>query len=71
MTDTKLVVAEMRAGDLLCALQAAVNAEPHWRRKAQWLLRSIERLELPEQSNDRLRELDYQRKAAEILADCI
>lgn len=71
MTDTKLVVAEMRAADLLCVLQSAYNGDPHWRRDAGQLLRSIERLELPEPLPERLREVDYRKRVAEILADCL
>jgi hypothetical protein len=46
--DPLLIVAELRAGDLLCALQAAVAGDAHWRMKAQQLLREISNARLPE-----------------------
>jgi hypothetical protein len=49
MTDNHiLIVAEMRAAELLGALSAAVAGDPHWRSQAQALLRSIANTELPE-----------------------
>ena len=50
MSDTdhiRLVVAEMRAAQLLHALQAAVDGAPHWRRTAKFLLDEIADLRLP------------------------
>ena len=69
MTDIKLVVAEQRAGELLTALQSAVNGDPHWRQKAAWLLADIEALRLPAPAFERLREIDARKRAAEITAD--
>ena len=73
MTDIKLVVAEQRAGELLTALQSAVDGAPHWRQKAAWLLADIEALRLPapafEKERERLREIDARKRAAEITAD--
>ena len=49
MTDNHiLVIAEMRAAELLDALAAAVAGDPHWRMQAQALLRSIDAGEIPE-----------------------
>lgn len=69
--DPKLICAELRASDLLCVLQSAYNGAPHWRRDAGQLLRSIERLELPEPLPERLRETDHRKRVAEIIADSI
>lgn len=63
---TDLVVAEMRAAELLVALQAAVDGAPHWRNDARHLLRSIADLELPEPVSERLREIDARRRALAI-----
>ena len=43
-----LIVAELRAQELLDALAAAVAGDPHWRMQAQALLRSIDAGEIPE-----------------------
>jgi len=67
--DHKLIVAELRAGDLLVALQAAVSGDSHWRQKAAWLLADIEALRLPARAFERLREIDGRKRAAEITAD--
>jgi hypothetical protein len=67
--DHKLIVAECRAGDLLCALQSAVDGAPHWRQKAAWLLADIEALRLPAPAFEKLREIDARKRAAEITAD--
>jgi len=67
--DHKLVVAELRAADLLVALQAAVNGDSHWRQKAAWLLADIEALRLPAPAFEKLREIDARKRAAEITAD--
>jgi hypothetical protein len=71
--DHKLTVAEHRAGELLCALQAAVDGAPHWRQKAAWLLADIEALRLPapafEKEREKLREIDGRKRHAEITAD--
>jgi len=70
MTDIKLVVAELRAADLLVALQAAVNGDSHWRMKAAWVLADIEALRLPAPALEKLREIDGLRRAAEQMEDC-
>lgn len=69
MTDAKLIVAELRAAELLTALQAAVDGAPHWRLEAARLLQQIENLNLPELTIEALREADARKRAAEILAD--
>ena len=69
MTDHIKIVAEMRAGELLTALEDAVKGNPHWRMKASGLLRSIARYELPEPATDALREVDARKRAAEIMGD--
>jgi hypothetical protein len=69
MTDIKLVVAELRAADLLVALQAAVSGDSHWQQKAAWLLADIEALRLPAPAFEKLREIDGRKRAAEILHD--
>lgn len=69
MTDRILIVAEMRAAELLTALEDAVRGNSHWRMKAAGLLRSIARYELPPQCSEALRELDGRKRAAEILND--
>jgi hypothetical protein len=69
MTDTTLIVAEMRAGDLLAALQAAVDGQPHWRLDASKLLRAISNHELPEPATEALREVDARKRAAEMMMD--
>jgi hypothetical protein len=65
MTDMTLIVAEMRADELLTALQAAADGAPHWRSEAKHLLRSIADLELPEPVPEQLREVDARRRALE------
>jgi hypothetical protein len=67
--DPKLICAEMRANELLGALQDACNGAPGWRQKTSALLRSIARYELPERATDALREVDARKRAAEILTD--
>lgn len=69
MTDRVLIVAEMRAAELLTALEDAVRGNPHWRMKASGLLRSIARYELPEPATEALREVDARKRAAEIMGD--
>lgn len=69
MTDTRLICAEMRAGELLVALQAAVRGDPHWRLRASVLLREIEELMLPPLATEALREADARKRAAEIMND--
>jgi hypothetical protein len=69
MTDTILIVAEMRAGELLATLQAAIDGAPHWRSEAKHLLRSIADLELPEPVPEQLRAVDARRRALEICDD--
>ena len=63
--DTKLVVAECRAGDLLACLQAALNGESHWRPKAKKLLWEIDLLAIPEPRIEWLREVDDRKRRAE------
>ena len=53
MTDACKVVAELRAQELLTALQAAVAGDSHWRHRASALLRSI----------------DARKRAAEVMQD--
>jgi hypothetical protein len=71
--DPLLIVAEMRAGDLLIALQSAVAGDAHWRMRAQALLREIARGVLPEYMTEalrtELREVDSRKRAAEIATD--
>ena len=67
--DIRLVCAEMRAEELLTALQDAVDGAPHWRIQAARLLRSIADCELPELTIEALREADARKRAAEIMAD--
>jgi hypothetical protein len=43
----RLIVAEMRAGQLLATLRAAVDGAPHWRRTATYLLAEIDALRPP------------------------
>jgi hypothetical protein len=69
--DHKLVVAELRAGDLLVALQAAVNGDSHWRQKAAWLLADIEALRLPAPAFEKLREIDGRKRALEQMEDIV
>ena len=66
MTETEMVravVAEMRAADLVAALQAAVAGESHWRLRATVLLREIDEGVL------RPGGIDARKRAAEILND--
>lgn len=67
MTDTRLIIAELRAGELLVALQNAVDGAPYWRLEATRLLNSITNLDLPELTIEALREADARKRAAEIL----
>jgi len=69
MTDACKVVAELRAQELLTALQAAVAGDSHWRHRASALLRSIADLELPEQVTDAMRAIDARKRAAEVMQD--
>ena len=69
MTDRLVMVAEIRAAELLTALTSAIRGDPHWRMKASELLRSIARYELPEPATEALREIDARKKAAEIMND--
>jgi hypothetical protein len=69
MTDHILIVAEMRAAELLTALEDAVRGNSHWRMKAAGLLRSIARYELPPLATEALRETNARKRAAEILTD--
>jgi hypothetical protein len=69
MTDHVLIVAELRAGELLMALEDALHGHAHWRFRASELLRSIARCELPNYTTEALREVDARKRAPEILAD--
>jgi hypothetical protein len=69
MIDAARIVAELRAQELLTALQAAVNGDSHWRHRASALLRSIADLELPEQVTDAMRAIDARKRAAEVMQD--
>ena len=68
-TDPVQIVAEMRAAELMSALQAAVGGEAHWRLRASVLLREIDELVLPPEATARLVELDSLKRSAEILED--
>jgi hypothetical protein len=65
----RAVVAEMRAADLVAALQSALNGNPHWRIHAAVLLREINTGVLPPRYSEALREVDARKRAAEILND--
>ena len=67
--ELRLVVAEMRASELLTTLQAAVNGDSHWRVYAGQLLREINEGVLPPRYAEALREVNARKRAAEILAD--
>jgi hypothetical protein len=66
-------VVEIRARELLEALQSALAGDPHWRTNAQALLRSIANLEVPEPMTEalraELREVDARKREAEIKED--
>jgi hypothetical protein len=64
-----LVVAEMRASELVAALQRAVNGEAHWRLEASKLLTEIADCVLPEPQIQALREVDARKRAAEMMMD--
>jgi hypothetical protein len=70
MTDMTLIVAEMRAGELLATLQAAVDGAPHWRSEAKQLLHSIADLELPEPVPEQLRDTEPSGAATTNTACC-
>jgi hypothetical protein len=69
MTDITLICAEMRAGELLFTLQAAVNGDAHWRLNAKALLAEINDCVLPPRYTEALREVDARKRAAEIMDD--
>ena len=69
MTDASRIVAELRAQELVAALQAAISGAPHWRSQALRLLQSISDLELPEIVTDALRAVDQRKRQAEVMAD--
>jgi hypothetical protein len=69
--DPILIIAEMRAGELVAALQRAVNGEAHWRLEASKLLTEIADCVLPEPATEALREIDARKRAAEVLEDVI
>ena len=61
--DPLLIVAELRAGDLLTCLQSAVAGDAHWRMKAQQLLREIANAKLPELLPLPIAEIEARRQA--------
>lgn len=63
--DPLLLVAEMRAAELLACLQAAVAGDRGWRMRAQMLLRSLAAAELPKRMSDQLREIEARKRTAE------
>ena len=65
----RAVVAEMRAGDLVATLQAAVRGDAHWRLRATVLLREIDDGVLPPRYSEALREAEARKRAAVILND--
>jgi hypothetical protein len=65
--DATLICAEIRAAELLTALQDAVNGAAHWRSSASRLLRAIANHELPEPAHEALREADARKRAAELM----
>jgi hypothetical protein len=67
--DPKLIVAELRAGELLNTLRSAVDGATHWRTDAKRLLADIDALRLPLPAFERLREIDAMKRAAEIAQD--
>jgi hypothetical protein len=69
MTDACRIVAELRAQELVIALQAAVAGEPHWRSHATTLLHSIADLELPPQVSVALHAIDERKRRAEVMQD--
>jgi hypothetical protein len=69
MTDACRIVAELRAAELVVALQAAIAGQPHWRSHATTLLHSIADLELPERVTDALHAIDTRKRMAEVMAD--
>jgi len=69
MIDACRIVAELRAQELVTALQAAVAGDSHWRHRANTLLRSIADLELPEIVTDALRAVDQRKRQAEVMQD--
>jgi hypothetical protein len=69
MTDPCRIVAELRAQELVAALQAAVAGDAHWRSHATRLLHSIADLEMPEQVSDALRAVDERKRCTEVMHD--
>ena len=69
MTDACRIVAEIRATELVAALQAAISGAPHWRSQALNLLHSIADLELPECVTDALRAVDERKRCTEVMHD--
>jgi hypothetical protein len=69
MNRTTLIVAEMRAGELLATLISALSGAPHWRLRAAVLVGEIEGHKLPELSIDALREADARKRAAEMILE--
>jgi len=67
--DPKLVVAELRASELLVCLQKAVDYQEHWLLEARALLDEINNMILPDETVERLRELDGLKRSAEIMED--
>jgi hypothetical protein len=69
MTDPCRIIAELRAQELVAALQAAVAGEPHWRSHATTLLHSIADLELPGRVTEALVAVDTRKRMAEVMQD--
>lgn len=67
--DPQLIVAELRANDLLTTLQAAVRGDSHWRLRAAVLIREINELQLPPLATKALREADARKRALEMMED--
>ena len=67
--ELRLVVAEMRAAELLTTLQSALNGDAHWRLQAANLLGEINDCVLPKHTTEALREIDARKRAAEMMMD--
>jgi hypothetical protein len=69
MIDPRLICAEIRASELLAALENAVQGKPRWRSNAHSLLHDIAACQLPPRSIEALREADARKRAAECMDD--
>ena len=69
--DIRLVVAEMRAAELLTTLQSAVHGDAHWRLNAGKLIAEINDCVLPARCTAALREVDARKRAAEVMDDLV